>query len=78
MSDWLIDRWISQDANIRRLVARNKNSGILAEFVDTAAVAASVDQARRMPRPNWLASAIVELGALVEWMTAVENQYGLS
>ncbi len=74
LSDWLIDRWFSQDANVHRMIGQIKSSDVLAEHVDSAAVLAAVDQARRVGRPNWLSSAIVALGALAQWVTAVETR----
>ena len=77
LSDWLIARWVSHDDNVTRTVSRIKKSSLLGEFVDARLVFAAVDQARRIPGPNWLASSLVELGALVEWVTKVEERFSL-
>jgi asparagine synthetase B (glutamine-hydrolysing) len=77
LSDWLIARWVSRDLNVARTVSRIKKSTLLRETVDTAALQFAVAQARQFRGPNWCASAVVELGALVEWVAAIEEQFGL-
>lgn len=76
LSDWLIERWVAQDANVIRMIAQIKDSAILSEHIDSAAVLAAVDQARRIATPNWLSLSLVELNAIVGWVRAVETRYG--
>jgi hypothetical protein len=77
LNDWLLQRWVRNDASLGRALACVKRSRFLTEVIDTAAFAAAAEQARRMPKPNWFVASIVEFGALVGWMTAVEARFGL-
>ncbi len=77
LSEWLIQRWLSQDANVARTLEAIKGSRLLVELVDPATVAASALHARQIRGRNWLGSSIVELGALVEWVTTLEARFGL-
>lgn len=77
LSDWLIQRWIALDANVAAMTERIRGSSVLNELVAPAGVAAAVQHARQIPGPNGLASSLVELAALVEWISAIETRFGL-
>ena len=72
LSDWLIGRWIGQDANIARTIAQIKGSALLREQVDVHAFAASAARAVRLGVGPPVAT-VVEFAALVEWIAAVEG-----
>jgi asparagine synthase (glutamine-hydrolysing) len=77
LSDWLITRWVANETHARRLVSQIKDSRFLSHLVDTATLVQSIDAARDLPEGHWLASSIVELAAVVEWVTTVEARWGL-
>jgi hypothetical protein len=72
LSDWLISRWIACDQQLASLVTRIRVSKLLSELVDPAGVWAAAKFVRA-GGPHWLAAAIVELGALAEWVTQIEG-----
>jgi hypothetical protein len=78
LSEWLVGRWIAQSETVASLIERIRVSSLLSEFVDPRVVAAVADQIRKgVGPPRWLASAVVELGAVVEWVTLFEGLFRL-
>lgn len=76
LSQWLGARWIADDANATRVVSQIKRSESLAPLVDPAVVVAAIDAARGLGGTRELPSSLVELAAVVEWVTAVEARWG--
>jgi asparagine synthase (glutamine-hydrolysing) len=76
LSDWLVARWTMNESHAVRAVSQIRGSRILAPLIDVGAVLATLDAARKLRGRHWLASSLVELAALTEWVTAVEARSG--
>jgi hypothetical protein len=75
LSEWLVQRYVAADANVRRAADLVNQSEVLREIVDAQALAPAAREARRADRRT-LASSLVEALLLVEWVTAVERYLG--
>jgi hypothetical protein len=74
LTDWLVQRWIANPDKVARTLALVKSSPLLAESVDPTILAAAAHAARTLPATESLATSIVQLAGVAEWIVTIEKQ----
>ena len=78
LNAWLVERYVSDDANVARAFRAIRNSRQLHELVDLPVLATTVHAARQQPQRGALASHLVDFFFFVDWLSAVEAKYNVA